>query len=65
MPDNDHSASILMIWSINILVIVICMVKLLVYGDPWLGSETKASEIYWKHRKEAEQYFSMVNNSFV
>lgn len=55
----------LLVWAINILVITICMIKLLVYGDPWLGSETKASETYWKHRKLAEQYFAMVNDKYI
>lgn len=36
------------------------MIKVLVYGDPLLGSETQASDAYWKHKKLAEQYFSTV-----
>lgn len=53
--------SALLLWAMNILVMLLCMVKLLVYGDPLLSSETSASEAYWKHKKMAEHYFATVS----
>ncbi|XP_061394927.1 sterol regulatory element-binding protein 1 [Musca vetustissima] len=53
-----NSTSSLILWTMNILVMLMCMIKLLVYGDPLLASETQASEAYWKHKKLAEQYFN-------
>ncbi|XP_073835875.1 sterol regulatory element binding protein [Musca autumnalis] len=53
-----NSTSSLILWTMNILVMLMCMIKLLVYGDPLLASETQASEAYWKHKKLAEQYFT-------
>lgn len=45
----------------NILVMIMCMIKLLVYGDPLLSSETQASGAYWRHKQLAEQYFAVVS----
>ncbi|XP_058985053.1 sterol regulatory element-binding protein 1 [Musca domestica] len=53
-----NSTSSLILWTMNILVMLMCMIKLLVYGDPLLASQTQASEAYWKHKKLAEQYFN-------
>ncbi|XP_065362269.1 sterol regulatory element-binding protein 1 [Calliphora vicina] len=58
----ESSASSIMLWSMNILVMLMCMVKVLVYGDPLLGSETPASDTYWKHKKMAEHYFATGNS---
>lgn len=55
------STSSLILWTINLMVMLICMIKLLVYGDPLLGSETKASEAYWRHKKLAEHHFATGN----
>ncbi|KNC34986.1 hypothetical protein FF38_12282 [Lucilia cuprina] len=56
----ESSTSSLMLWTMNILVMLMCMIKVLVYGDPLLGSETPASDTYWKHKKMAEHYFATV-----
>ncbi|XP_075164054.1 sterol regulatory element binding protein [Haematobia irritans] len=53
-----NSTSTLILWTMNILVMLMCMVKLLVYGDPLLSSETQASGAYWKCKQVAEQYFA-------
>lgn len=54
------STTSILLWTMNILVMLMCMIKVLVYGDPLLGSETQASDAYWKHKKLAEHYFSTV-----
>uniref|UniRef100_A0A1I8NM66 BHLH domain-containing protein n=1 Tax=Stomoxys calcitrans TaxID=35570 RepID=A0A1I8NM66_STOCA len=54
-----NSTSSLILWTMNILVMLMCMIKLLVYGDPLLSSETQASGAYWKHKQVAEQYFAI------
>ncbi|KAI8118489.1 Sterol regulatory element-binding protein 2 [Lucilia cuprina] len=56
----ESSTSSLMLWTMNILVMLMCMIKVLVYGDPLLGSETPASDTYWKHKKMAEHYFATI-----
>ncbi|XP_023301558.2 sterol regulatory element-binding protein 1 [Lucilia cuprina] len=58
----ESSTSSLMLWTMNILVMLMCMIKVLVYGDPLLGSETPASDTYWKHKKMAEHYFATGNS---
>lgn len=57
----QKASSALLLWTLNVLVIFFCMAKILVYGDPLLGSETRASEAYWKHKNIAEQEFSKVH----
>ena len=50
----------LVLWTINIIFLLGCMVKLLVYGDPLLKSEHCASSSYWKRKQLAEESFSKV-----
>lgn len=53
----------LIIWTLNVIVLLGCLVKLLVYGDPVLKSESKANQQYWKHKKKADTEFSKVSVS--
>lgn len=65
--DNDYDSAFftwqkfstsLVLWTVNLAVLFCCLVKLLVYGDPVLSSQTQAFEEYWKHKKRAELEFS-------
>lgn len=55
----------LIIWTLNVMVLLGCLVKLLVYGDPVLKSESKANQEYWKHKKKADAEFSKVSWHFI
>ncbi|RZF43711.1 hypothetical protein LSTR_LSTR004224 [Laodelphax striatellus] len=46
--------SSLMMWIINSLILAVCLIKMLVYGDPVLNSDSKASVSFWRHRKQAD-----------
>lgn len=59
----QHISTSLIIWTLNVMVLFGCLVKLLVYGDPVLQSESKANQEYWKHKKKADTEFSKVSVS--
>ncbi|XP_017021199.1 sterol regulatory element-binding protein 1 [Drosophila kikkawai] len=42
------------IWLLNLTLMLGCLVKLLVYGDPQLDPQTDA---YWQHKQRAESHF--------
>ncbi|XP_039295426.1 sterol regulatory element-binding protein 1 [Nilaparvata lugens] len=46
--------SSLMMWLVNSLILAVCLIKMLVYGDPVLSSDSKASVAFWRHRKQAD-----------
>lgn len=50
----------LLLWLVNILIMGFCLVKMFVYGDPILPSKSKESQIFWRHRKQADYYLSNV-----
>ncbi|XP_064545207.1 sterol regulatory element-binding protein 1 [Drosophila montana] len=43
------------LWLLNLLLMLGCLVKLLVYGDPQLDTQTDA---YYQHKKRAEAHFA-------
>ncbi|XP_017009521.2 sterol regulatory element-binding protein 1 [Drosophila takahashii] len=43
------------IWLLNLTLMLGCLVKLLVYGDPQLDAQTDA---YWQHKQRAENHFA-------
>ncbi|KAM8708957.1 hypothetical protein ACLKA7_015859 [Drosophila subpalustris] len=43
------------LWLLNLLLMLGCLVKLLVYGDPQLDTQTDA---YYQHKQRAEMYFA-------
>ncbi|KAH8335320.1 hypothetical protein KR074_011886 [Drosophila pseudoananassae] len=51
-PAWQHSS---FIWLMNLTLIIGCLIKLLVYGDPQLDTQ---SDIYWQHKQRAEAHFS-------
>lgn len=52
-----------MIFAINIALLLFCLVKMLVYGDPILPSRSKAFTEYWKHKKQSDLDFQRGNAS--
>ncbi|XP_055841796.1 sterol regulatory element-binding protein 1 [Episyrphus balteatus] len=56
------STSILL-WTLNIIFMFGCLVKLLCYGDPLLSSQSQAADKYWKHKKRADIEFTQGNAS--
>ncbi|XP_055383101.1 sterol regulatory element-binding protein 1 [Condylostylus longicornis] len=53
----------LALWTVNLTVLLCCLIKLLVYGDPVLDPSSPASEAYWKRKKRADLEFSKGNSS--
>lgn len=47
--------------TVNAIILIICMIKLLVYGDPIMSSESVAAEEYVKQKQTAEKEFSAGN----
>ncbi|KAH8361665.1 hypothetical protein KR084_012539 [Drosophila pseudotakahashii] len=43
------------IWLLNLTLMLGCLVKLLVYGDPQLDAQTDA---YWQHKQRADNHFA-------
>ncbi|XP_016971131.1 sterol regulatory element-binding protein 1 isoform X2 [Drosophila rhopaloa] len=43
------------IWLLNLILMLGCLVKLLVYGDPQLDAQTDA---YWQHKQRADSHFA-------
>ncbi|XP_075234704.1 sterol regulatory element binding protein isoform X2 [Lycorma delicatula] len=50
----EWAGSSIMLWAFNILIFAICLIKMFVYGDPILNTDSKASVIFWRHRKQAD-----------
>ncbi|XP_054263085.1 sterol regulatory element-binding protein 1 [Macrosteles quadrilineatus] len=42
------------LWLLNLLILAFGLVKVFVYGDPILYSDSKASTLFWRHRKQAD-----------
>lgn len=50
------------IWLVNIAVLWMCLIKMLVYGDPVLGTKSQGAVEYCKHKNTAEQAFRTGNH---
>uniref|UniRef100_A0A1B6EGK4 BHLH domain-containing protein n=1 Tax=Clastoptera arizonana TaxID=38151 RepID=A0A1B6EGK4_9HEMI len=48
---------------LNLFILIGCLIKLFVYGDPVLESKSKASVSFWRHRKQADFEISKGNNA--
>nr|CAD7573629.1 unnamed protein product [Timema californicum] len=46
--------SSLFLWMFNIIVLAGCLAKMFVYGDPLMPAKSKASVVFWRHRKQAD-----------
>ncbi|KAF4529717.1 hypothetical protein B566_EDAN015346, partial [Ephemera danica] len=46
--------SSLLVFGVNALLLFGCLVKLLVYGDPVMSENSKASMQFWRHRRQAD-----------
>nr|CAD7410649.1 unnamed protein product [Timema poppensis] len=46
--------SSLFLWMFNIIVLAGCLIKMFVYGDPLMLAKSKASVVFWRHRKQAD-----------
>jgi len=57
------TSSSMALWLFNFLILVLGLVKVFVYGDPILYSNSKASTVFWRHRKQADFDLSKGNNS--
>lgn len=57
---SSFSSSIV-IFSVNLAFLVLCLVKMLVYGDPILPVRSKASSEYWKRKKQSDLDFQRGN----
>lgn len=49
------------IFAINVALLLFCLIKMLVYGDPILPSRSKAFTEYWKHKKQSDLDFQRGN----
>lgn len=63
LPTFQKASTSLILWTFNVIILFCCLVKLLVYGDPVLNSNTQAAAEYWKHKKRADYEFSKGNSS--
>lgn len=48
--------SSLMLWIINLMIFVFCLIKMFVYGDPIISSSSKEAQKFWRHRRQADIY---------
>ncbi|KAG5680838.1 hypothetical protein PVAND_010320 [Polypedilum vanderplanki] len=54
-------SSTFFVWMINIMFLIGCLVKMLVYGDPVLKHQSNESIKYWKHKKQSDLEFERGN----
>lgn len=47
-----------LMWIFNTVVIVLCLTKLLIYGEPITNAKSESKVLYWRHRKQADAYWS-------
>lgn len=65
--DDDYSVSIqnissmFLIWAFNVVLLIGCLVKMLVYGDPVVKPQSNESIKYWKHKKQSDLEFERVS----
>lgn len=54
-------SSMFIIWMINLLFFIGCLIKMLVYGDPILKHQSTESNTYWKLKKQSDLDFERVS----
>nr|XP_023025078.1 sterol regulatory element-binding protein 1 [Leptinotarsa decemlineata] len=50
------SPSSFLLWLVNFAIFAFCLVKMFVYGDPIIPEKSKESQIYWRHRSQANLF---------
>lgn len=58
----QNVSSMFLLWMINVILFMICLIKMLVYGDPILKHQSPESIKYWKHKKQSDLDFERVRN---
>ena len=53
--------SSLFLWMVNFIILLGCLIKLFVYGDPVLPAKSKESVTFWRHRRQADFDLSKVH----
>ncbi|CRK99799.1 CLUMA_CG013107, isoform A [Clunio marinus] len=53
----QNVSSMFMLWLLNVLFLICCLIKMLVYGDPILRNQSNESNKYWKHKKQSDLDF--------
>jgi sterol regulatory element-binding transcription factor 1 len=48
------------LWVFNLIFLIACLAKMLVYGDPILKHQSNESSKYWKHKKQSDLEFERV-----
>ncbi|PSN41839.1 hypothetical protein C0J52_16229 [Blattella germanica] len=48
------AGSSMFLWIFNIIILLGCLIKMFVYGDPVMPAKSKASVTFWRHRKQAD-----------
>lgn len=56
-----NASASMILWTVNIMILFCCLVKLLVYGDPVMSSKSQAAGEYWKHKNRADLEFAKVS----
>lgn len=56
----QNISSMFLIWAFNIIFILGCLIKMLVYGDPVLKYQSNECIKYWKHKKQSDLEFERV-----
>lgn len=51
------------VWAFNLLILTLCLIKMLIYGDPVLSANAKTTDEFWKHKKHAEVEYAKGNGS--
>jgi sterol regulatory element-binding transcription factor 1 len=46
--------SSLLVFAFNAVIFGVCLVKMLMFGDPIIPSKSKASVEFWRHKNQAE-----------
>ena len=54
------AGSSVFLWIFNLIILMGCLIKIFVYGDPVMPAKSKASVTYWRHRKQADFNLSKV-----
>merc|ERR1719259_412796 len=46
------------LWIFNTVIVVLCLTKLLIYGEPITNAKSESKVHYWRHRKQADAYWT-------
>merc|ERR1719187_1456281 len=46
--------SSLMVWSVNLVIIFVFLMKIFIYGEPVMRRKSESTEQFWRHRKQAD-----------